>query len=208
MAEAREQRHNPPMRYISRPSFDGSHLPVAKTTLPLPMPGFTHLFWNDRTIGFATRASVMAVLAGVGIPWATQPVPGAPVIPGPAIEQDIIRWVPFGATGIVLLLLVVLVMRCRFIQAALTHGTLIQGRVEEVDMHATEDSTDYLGKATYSRSYFATIGYEWEGTPRTLCQKLPTMPSALGVMKGSEVDLIVLASSPRKPLIKSIYTSR
>ena len=196
------------MRYISRPFFDGSHLPAAKSALPLPMPEFTHLYWNDRTIGFATRASVMAVLAGVGIPWATQPFPGAPVIPSPAIELDIIRWAPLGATVIVLLLLVVLVRRYRFVQAVLTRGALIQGRVEEVDMHTTEDSSDYLGKATYSRSYLATILYEWEGTPRTFYQKLPTMPSALGVVKGREVDLIVLASSPRKPLIKSIYTTR
>ena len=90
------------------------------------------MFWNDPTSGFANRASVMAVLAGVGIPGATQPVPGAPGIPTPAIEQDIIRWVPFGATVIVLLLLVVLVMRCRFIQATLNRGKLIQGRVHWV----------------------------------------------------------------------------
>lgn len=177
----------------------------------IPPPSFSALFWNDRTIRGSIQAIVMAVLFAGGFYWVTQPVPGVAPIPGPSFEEEIAPFVPLVTGTLAAIGLIVLLRRYLFIRNTLTRGIIVKGRVEEMDMVETQtsDGNTPAFQRNYRRTYFATVRYSLtDGTPRTACIRLPNSPSAHGVFKDKDIDLVVLESSPTKPLIKSVYVSK
>jgi hypothetical protein len=171
------------------------------------LPSLYSLYWNDRAIRFYVNGIIFMVLVGGGIPWATTPVPGAPPQDPASPEVIAAKWAPLVTSVVGIVLLSFLLMRWSIIRRTLSHGRLVKGKVEKVETYSRQINKDSSASETrhYTHSYWATISYEVNGIAHKFCLKLPFSPSACGVIEGRETDLLVLESSPHRPLIKSIY---
>lgn len=174
---------------------------------PVSIPGFGSLYWLDFTISRATHVAVLSLVSGFGMRWASQPQPNA-VIQQPPEMAYLQQWAVPAGLLIAGLALIVLVRRYRWIGKTLSHGTAIQGIVRNVDIYEREaerTSTTTAFDVPKVRTYYAEIGYTWQGVEHRVRPKLPFSPSTYQLAKGREVDLMVLEDTPKRPLIRNVY---
>lgn len=115
---------------------------------------------------------------------------------------------PMVALIVATLALLVLVRRYLLVKKIISHGTAIKGTVAEVDIYEREarrSETSTAFNVAKIRSYYATIRYNCQGADHQVRLKLPFSPSTYKMAKDKEVDLIVLDSTPKKPLIREMY---
>jgi hypothetical protein len=146
----------------------------------------------------------------LGFRWAESsgsPPPGVDL----SFEIAMAKWVPVGALIIAVLALIVLARRFSWVRTVLRDGVAVTGIVENVDVHTREaqhsENSPAFQRATI-RSYYAKIGYNWEGADKQVRLRLPSSPFVHGIAKGGNVELLVLASAPDKPLIRTVYFNR
>jgi hypothetical protein len=177
---------------------------------PRTCPGLVSLYWRDFTIKYAVNTAAMALLLAVGIPWATQPVspdqPPAPVF----LEAALAEKVSAGFLVLAALALIVLLRRYLLISKILRHGEILRGIVDEIDVlsRRTDNHTRAIRKPVYSYTYFVVIHYGLPAMQKKVRLKLPQSAFTYGMVKGGEADLIVLASTPDKPLLREVYLGR
>ena len=174
---------------------------------PPSLPSLYALYWHDRAVRFYINGMIFMVLLGVGIPWATTPVPGSPPLDPSSPEKLAAEWAPLVTPVIGVLMLGLLLLRRSFIRRTLSEGKQVTGKVEKVDTYSRQINSDsnVTERPRYEHSYWATISYEVNGSPYKVRLKLPYSPSTDGVHEGLTVDLMVLESSPKRPLIKSTF---
>jgi hypothetical protein len=174
------------------------------------MPNLIALYWRDATIKRAGDTVGFMLLVAAGFHWLAppeSPLPGVDL----SFEIAMSKWVPAGALLIVVVALIVLVRRHRWVTAVLTHGIVSKGIIEDVNLYAREArqrETTPAFQRVIIRSYYATIRYTWRGIDKQVCLKLPSSPSVYGAFKGRELDLMILESAPGKPLIRAVYLDR
>lgn len=172
------------------------------------MPGFKHLYRHDRIIWGAAHKILFGLMIVAGMWWISRPQPNAPT-PPEAIQSFDAQVIPWGtAIGVALSTIsaLVLVWRYLWVKKVLTSGITVKGIVENIESAAFRTNEGSKTKATYRHVYWATLRYAVHGVEQQVCQKLPNSGYTYGLVKGREVDLIVLETSPRKPLIRAIYT--
>lgn len=170
------------------------------------IPSLIALYWRDATIKRAGDTVGFMLLAAAGFHWFAPPESPPPGV-DLSFEIAMSKWVPL----IAVVALIVLVRRHRWVTAVLTHGIVIKGIIENVDVYAREArhrETTPAFQRVIIRSYYATIRYTWQGIDKQVCLKLPSSPSVYGAFKGRELDLMILESAPGKPLIRAVYLDR
>jgi len=177
---------------------------------PSPLPSLSTLYWNDRAFGRWAKTIGFSLVVAAGMWWATRPVPGALVTENTAFDAEVGKAVPPIALAVAGVALVLLILRYLTVKKTLTRGIAIQGLVEHIDIYSREQDTDRTPgqKRSYVRTYWATLVYTFGGKERRVKLKLPNSGFTFGLSKGRETDLMVLESSPDKPLILSIYQNR
>ncbi|MBL9113974.1 MAG: hypothetical protein JNJ83_03135 [Verrucomicrobiaceae bacterium] len=175
----------------------------------LPIPSFSALYWKEGLLRGCVTAIGLAVMIAVGIPWASQPQPGVPPLENVIEMQKMAKWAPLLGAVIGTVALLILVTRYLRIRSILTDGIIVKGKVDKIETYERRtDSRTVTSTPSYSRSYWATMSYNVNGTPHQVCQKLPYSPSTDGALEGKEIELVVLESAPTKPLIKNVYAVR
>jgi len=176
----------------------------------LPFPKFSDLYHADRTIRGSLTLLVMPLLFAAGFYWVTQPIPGVEPIPGPSFEAEIAPYVPLVTGTLAAIGLLIFLRRYYFIRSVLSDGLVVKGMVEKMESTETQtnSSSSTTVKPIYRRTYFATVSYLVNNSPHTVCLRLPNSPSAHQVFEGRETELVVLPSTPGKPLLKAVYARR
>ncbi len=175
------------------------------------MPGFQAFYWCDFLFQLACNATVIALVVGLMIQWFKPPTPTDPTIYVSPPEAFVAEWGSTVAWVIAGLALIAVIRRYRWVKKILSEGTLIKGRVmkvevREYDANAMLDLDEQrLRGPRIMQNYYAEVRYtagggEWQGT---IGMTLP--PHLLKVIAGEEVDLLVLDSSPQRPLLREAY---
>ena len=172
------------------------------------VPSLRTLYFCDRTLGRALRTAPFCLFATFMIRWATQPVPTAVKIEKSPFDIWLAAYGPTVALVASVLASIIAVHRYLWVKRVLTEGSIIQGTVEELDVYEREashsDTTPAFQRSTI-RTYYATIRYQWQGGTRQVRCWLPLSGSNYKIFKGKETDLILLDSSPKKPLLRALY---
>jgi hypothetical protein len=180
----------------------------AMALTPPALPSLKDLYYIDSTIGRAGFTTLFALVAAAGIYWVAQPVPSAVKVELSPLEEWVMQWGPAVALGVAALALFILVRRHAWLKNILTHGTPIKGTVEEVTTYEREapksKNAPAFGGAKI-RTYYTAIRYTWQGQENQVRFKLPFSPGTYQITKGGEVDLLILESNPRKPVIRKVY---
>jgi hypothetical protein len=158
----------------------------------------------------AANVVVFGVIVALGMYWVSQPVAPEPPPIDNSFDIEVAKVASLGGlamSGVALLLLIFRWLRVRKI---LSEGTLIKGLVE--DLHVVETSStrsDSVSRTRYTRrSCYAVLRYVALQEERTVRLKLPNSGFVYGLVKGQETDLMVHDSTPKQPLICSIYLKR
>lgn len=187
------------------PSLDSS---PSKSPTPPAIPSLSSLYYIDSIIGRAAFTVGFSLMAAAGIYWVSQPVPSAVKVENSPLEVWVMQWGPAVALGVAVLALLIVVRRHAWLKNILTNGTPIKGTVEEVTIYEREanrsDTSPAFGGAKI-RSYYAIITYTWQEAQHQVRFKLPFSPSTYQITKGGEVDLLILESTPKKPVISKVY---
>lgn len=183
---------------------------AASSALPSALPGLFSLYHRDAIIKFSFNAFGFGLLVAGGVQWASQPVPGAPnndSMPFGVPEADFISMIGLGLSAVGALVLVWRFLRLRKI---LGQGTVITGKVEEVETSEFEvqNSNNSPSQRSYRRVYHVIVRYTAMGKERRARFKLPNSPSVYQLFKDHDVELSVLDSAPNNPLIRIIYLGR
>jgi hypothetical protein len=184
-----------------------SSIPSMATT-PSALPSLKSLYYIDSTIGRAGFTTLFALVAAAGIYWVAQPVPSAVKVELSPLETWVMQWGPAVALGVASLALLILVRRHAWLKKILTQGTPIKGTVEDVTIYereAPKSENSPAFKTTKIRTYYSVIRYAWKGVETQVRFKLPFSPSTYQISKGGEVDLLILESNPKKPVIRKVY---
>jgi hypothetical protein len=102
----------------------------------------------------------------------------------------------------------VLARRYVLVRKILSQGTPIKGKAVVVDRYDTNshsDSDTAPMQFTPTYVYYVTLRYVVEGVERKVRLRLPYSPGTYGIKEEGEVELLVLAEAPRKPLIREVY---
>ena len=173
------------------------------------LPGFGSLYFLDRPLRRAVTAGGFGLLFAIGIRWVTSPQPNAVVkVEHSPIEIWVMQWGSVIGLVVAALALLFLVRRFLWIKKVLSHGITIKGTVEDVDIYSREadtSSTTPMFRRPKIYTYYALIRYSWQGVDRKVRFNLPYSPSTHNLFKGRDTELMVLASSPGRPLIRSVY---
>lgn len=170
------------------------------------VPSLKTLYWVEPAIRKSFTVMIMGLMPAVGIWWVIKPFPNAVPPVSPSMEALYAPWISAG--GIVLAALAGIVMTGRYllVRKTFTNGESIKGTVEEVSRHDTNmHSNTSRMNTTPTYVHYVTIRYDLHGDDYKRRFKLPHSPSTYGIKKDSEVDLMVLESLPRKPLIRAVY---
>jgi hypothetical protein len=165
---------------------------------------------RDTVIERAFNTSGFMLIVAAGFRWLAPPNPPPPDV-DLSFEIAMSKWVPVGAVVIAAIASFILVRRYLWVKQVLTHGTTIQGIVEDVDVYEREASHSDNAPAfqrSIIRSYYPTIRYTVQGTERTVRLRLPLSPSVYQIFKGKETELVLLESAPDKPLLRAVYLGR
>lgn len=175
---------------------------------PQSLPGIQSLYHLDPVIKRAASTLGFSLFAAVGIHWVSQPAPSVVQVEQSPLEIWVLKWGPTVALVVAALALVVLARRYFWVKKVLSEGTTIKGTVDEVTIYEREaeksENSPAFGGAII-RTYYATIRYSWQGAENKVRLKLPYSPGTFKVAKGGEVDLILLESAPKKPLMRAVY---
>ena len=175
---------------------------------PVKVPGLRSLFWNDVFFKRAVHLGGFGLMVAAGFWWLSQPVPNAPV----PVDVSLEKKVPPIALGVAALGLLLAAWRFLRVKKVFTEGTLIRGVVEDLNVETWQTSANvdqsHGSRSRTERSYYATLRYTALGVERTVRQKLPNSGFTFGLMKGGEVELMVLDSQPEKPFIRPVYLGR
>lgn len=186
-----------------------SSIPPMATT-PSALPSFKSLYYIDSTIGRAGFTTLFALVAAAGFYWVSQPVNAMVKVENSPLEEWVMQWGPAAALGVAALALLILVRRHAWLKNILTHGTPIKGTVEDVTIYereAPKRENSPAFKTTKIRTYYTVIRYAWKGVENQVRFKLPFSPSTYQITKGGDVDLLILESNPKKPVIRKVYLS-
>lgn len=177
-------------------------------TTPSALPSLKSLYYIDSTIGRAGFTTLFALVAAAGFYWISQPVPSAVKVENSPLEEWVMQWGPAVALTVAALALLILVRRHAWLKKILTQGTPIKGTVEDVTIYereAPKSENSPAFKTTKIRTYYTVIRYAWKGVENQVRFKLPFSPSTYQITKGGEVDLLILESNPKKPVIRKVY---
>jgi hypothetical protein len=177
-------------------------------TAPPSLPSIKSLYYIDPTIQRAIGTCLFFLFAAAGIKWATQPMPNAIPIEKSPFDIWIADLGPMVALIVATLAFLILIRRYLLVRKILSQGTPIKGTVVEVDMYEREaprSETRSAFDVAKIRSYYTTIRYNCRGADRQIRLKLPFSPSTYKIAKDNEVDLILLDSAPKSPLIREMY---
>jgi hypothetical protein len=175
---------------------------------PHTIPGIKSLYHLDPAFHRAVSTCVFFFIAAVGIKWATQPVPSVVKVEKSPFDIWLAELGPIVALVVSVLALLVLVRRYLWVRKVLSRGTTIKGTLADVDIYereAARSDTSTPFNVAKIRSYYATIRYNWRGLENEVRFKLPLSPSTYQISKDKEIDLIILDSAPKKPLIRAMY---
>ncbi len=182
--------------------------PAANPAAP-PLPGLRSLYFLDRPLRRALTACGFGFLFCLGIRWVTAPQPNAVVkVENSPIEIWVMQWGSVIGLVVAALALFVVLRRYLWIKRVLGYGTTIKGTVEDVDIFSREadfSSTTPAFRRPKAYTYYAVIRYSWRGVDRKVRLNLPHPPSTHQLFKGRDTELMVLDSSPGRPLIRSVY---
>ncbi len=180
----------------------------AMAPTPPAIPSLMSLYYIDSTIGRAGFTTLFALVAGAGFYWVSQPVNAVVKIENSPLEEWVMQWGPAVALGVAALALLILVRRHAWLKKILTQGTPIKGTVEDVTIYereAPKSENSPAFKTTKIRTYYTVIRYAWKGVETQVRFKLPFSPSTYQITKGGEVDLLILESNPKKPVVRKVY---
>ncbi|MCX6854526.1 MAG: hypothetical protein NTV80_06430 [Verrucomicrobia bacterium] len=178
---------------------------------PPSIPSLKSLYYRDFTIQRAVQTIGFSLFAAAGIQWATQPVPSVVKVVQSPFEIFAAQWGPLIGVVVAALAVMVLVRRYFWVKSVLCRGAIIKGIVEDVDIYSREASHSDNAPAfqrSYIRSYYVIIRFAAHGVDMKKRFKLPHSPSTYKIIKGHEIDLLVLDSAPGKPLIREVYLGR
>ena len=170
------------------------------------VPSLRTLYWAEPAIRKSFTLMIMGLMLAVGIWWVIKPMPNAAPPVSPSLEALYAPWISAG--GIILAALAGIVAAGRYllVRKTFTSGETIKGTVEEVSRQDTNmHSNTNRMKTTPTYVHYVTIRYDLHGDDYKRRFKLPHSPSTYGIKKDGEVDLMVLESLPRSPLIRAVY---
>jgi hypothetical protein len=173
---------------------------------PNPMPSFRWIYWADFTIRRAIHATVLGLMLAAGMWWLTRPMPNAPPLAEPSFEAMYGPWVSLGGLLLAAVGGAVLLWRYLLVKRIITQGISVKGTVDEVDIYDTNSRSDSSRiRTTPTYAYYVGIRYAVHGVEHRVRFKLLHSPSTYGMKKDGDVDLVVVDSMPRKPLIRAVY---
>lgn len=193
------------------PSSKSVYLPSMKSHSP-PTPSLDSLYWNDPVFGLGLKACGFGLVVAAGFWWLGQPMPNAQPLADSSFEASMSAKVPPIALVVAGLALLVAAWRFLLVRKIFTEGEIILGTVEELktDIWRSSANVDqsHGSKSTTRRSHYATIRYTIRGIERTKKWKLFHSGDTYGLKKGGQAELMVLDSSPNKPLIRAVYLTQ
>ncbi len=175
---------------------------------PNPLPGLRSLYWMDFTIQRAVLPGVLGLMLAAGMWWMTQPIPNAGPQGEMTPEVEYAPWVAAAGLALTAVAWGVLARRYILVRKILSQGTPIKGTAVVVDRYDTNshsDSDTAPMQFTPTYVYYVTLRYVVEGVERKVRLRLPYSPGTYGIKEEGEVELLVLAEAPRKPLIREVY---
>lgn len=112
--------------------------------------------------------------------------------------------------GLAAVAVLFLIWRYTQVRLVLEQGLEIRGKVEDLEAIAISTSNDshITSQRTYRHVHYMTVRYEVHGVEQEVRLKLPSSGFTYGLTKGGPVDLLVLSSKPRRPLVRAVYTPR
>jgi len=175
-----------------------------------PVPSLKSLYQQDFIFGRAVKVGVFLVIVAAGVRWATEPsrAPQTPV--DLSMDKALGDWVPLIALTLAALGPVVAVSRYRWVKKVFTEGITVKATVEDLEVYSWRpDSSGSTSIKKASRhAYYAKLRYAVLGVERTIERKIPNSGYTFGLVKGRETELVVLESSPDRPLIRSVYLGK
>lgn len=175
-----------------------------------PVPSLKSLFAQDFIFGRAVRTGVFLVVVAVGVRWATEPSRAAVTPVDLSMEKALGDWIPPIALTLAALGPVIAVSRYRWVKKVFTEGITVKATVEDLEVYSWSPGTiegSSVKKAS-RHAYYVKLRYAVHGVERTIERKLPNSGYTYGLVKGQETELMVLDSSPDRPLIRSVYLGK
>ena len=183
----------------------------APTKSPTAMPCFQALYTCDFLFQLGCNATVIALIVALMIHWLKPPTPTDPTIFVSPPEAFVGEWGSTVAFGIAGLALVAVIRRYLWVKKVLSKGTLIRGRIMKIecrkyDANARLDLDERRWRGPHIvQNYYAEVRYTAGGGEWQVTIGLPLSPHFFKVVSGEEVDLLVLDSSPQRPLLREVY---
>jgi hypothetical protein len=202
--------HQPflPMNSAARTHRQSAMSASIPSTQLSPMRRLRELYFRDSFIHRASFTTVFGFFAASMFHWVAQPVPSVVKVEQSPFEIYALAWGPTVGVVVGVIALILLVRRYIWLKRVFCEGSAIKGNVEDIDVYSREashsDATPAFERSII-RTYYAIIRYAWQGDDKTVRLKLPFSPSACQAFKGHEIDLLVHASAPGKPLIRAMY---
>ena len=176
------------------------------------VPGLLSLYRNDLIISRAARLAFFGLVIVAGMWWVSQPQPNATVRDAADVAFDAaaMRWGAVAGAVMTVVSLLVVLWRWLRVRKIFTEGTVIKALVDDLEVRSVEmtNKDSMTNQKTTRRSYFATLRYTVQDKEHTVRIKMPNSGIVFGLVKGKEADVVVHASLPDKPLIRSVYLGR
>jgi len=170
------------------------------------MPSLHTLYWNDPAFRRAAEMLGFGLFAAILTWWFTRPMSNA----DPTAEFELVaKYGPPIALGLAALGLIGVAWRYVQVHGVFTRGETVTGTVVDLktdtwETTANRNQSHGINKIT-QRSYHATVSYTVRGEEQHVTLRLPHDPSHYGMKRGGAVELQVLESAPRKPLVRAVY---
>jgi len=168
---------------------------------------FTSLCTLDRTFAHLAKVTGVLLVVSVTFAWMSLQTKAIVTDESAGIDTLALTWAAVIALALVGLGLFLLLRRYHWIHHVVAHGTPIKGVVQKIDVSTSRLPAEKHAPWTprLSHTYFAVVTYDCGGVARKARLKLPSLPSNTTIIEGAEIDLLLLPSHPKSPLLRNIF---
>lgn len=160
----------------------------------------TSLYTLDRSFARIANVTGIVLVGCVTLGWVSHQVKGESA----GIDTHALQWASVAGVVLVVLGLALMLRRYHWILQVVSHGIVIKGVVQKIDVRTTRLPAEKHAPWTprLSHTHYAVVAYDCGGITRQARLKLPAGAS---ITEGSEVDLMILPRTPSQPLLRNVF---
>ncbi|MBL9146505.1 MAG: hypothetical protein JNM99_22685 [Verrucomicrobiaceae bacterium] len=164
----------------------------------------TSLYTLDRPFARIANVTGIVLVVSVTLGWVSHQMKGFVTDESAGIDTHALTWASGAGVVLMVLGLVLMLRRYHWIHQVVSHGTVIKGVLQKIDVHTTRLPAEKHAPWTprLSHTYYAVVSYDCGGVTRQARLKLP---AGATMTEGAEIDLMILPRTPSQPLLRAVF---